>query len=136
MVINREKNSSVSPTRMALMMLVATIPTAKRTSAKNMLPRMPARMALSALQVHPQREHCCCRAPVISKRARKPILMPKITQRAAAVTVMVPVICRNAAIIPMIRLAIPEYRVQEHLQLHNVMISPPLTIYVADEEML
>ena len=47
--------------------------------------------------------------------AKKPTAMPKSTQRKAGVTVMTAVICKNAAITPIIKAATNASGVQLHL---------------------
>ena len=126
------RNSSVRPTNTALRMLVVMTPTASRTRENRILPRLPIRAAVSAAQVQPHRLQDCCIDPENSRIPRETTPIPKATHRNAVVTVMVPVIWRNAAIMPMIRLAIPESSAQEHLQLHIVIVSPPMTIYAVE----
>ena len=106
----RERKKRRTPTKIALTVLVAVMPTAKRINANSAVPKVPINKVKSGAQ-QPE----LLRPVVLTKvRARYPTAIPKATQRNAGVTVITPVICKNAAIIPTNALAITAINVQLH----------------------
>lgn len=130
------KKNRTSPVRTAVRTLVATIPMARRMTEKRIVPRIPARSADRVEHWLQQRSALPILGLARISSPRNPTAMPKVTQRNGAVMVITAVICRKAAMIPMIRLDTTAAMVQLHLklQLHSDIFSPPTTIYAAMQQ--
>ncbi len=114
-------------------MLVATKPTARRTSAVKIVPNAPNCKVVSVLQMQPLSLFSQSPAKAATKNVtiRRPTAIPKPIQAKGIEIIVVPVIVRTSATIPEIRLATMLKIVQPvlQLQLKKPIISPPLTVY-------
>lgn len=108
---------------MALITLVATMPTARRTMENKIEPRIPISRAPSVAHLQSQGSALLAMAAAKSSKARYTTAIPRTTHRKAGVTVMTAVICKNAATTPMMTLARIAAIAQLHLklQLHKDM---------------
>ena len=110
------------------------MPTARRITENRIVPRMASSRVFSAAQWHSvfrmQQD-----VPALSVRIpRKPTAVPNAAHKNTGVTVMTAVICRNAVMMPTMRLATTAAMVQLHLQLHMVMILTSMTTYDTIQE--
>ena len=118
---------------MAPIMLVATKPTARRTSAVKIVPNAPNCRVDNALQT--QLRSLFSQSPVKAATKnvtnRRATAIPKPIQAKSVEIVIVPVMVRTSATMPEIRLTIRPNAVQPvlQLQLKKPIISPPLTVY-------
>ena len=102
---------------MALIMLVAVMPTAKSSSASTMVPSAP--VSSRPRHVHAQLpvEHLQESAVVTALPPRAATAMLKATNRATGARVITAAICKNATITPTTTLAMIDVMAQLHLQL-------------------
>ena len=97
---------------MAPITLVAGKVTARRITEERMVPRIPMRVALREVQ-HPLHSEDSLESDVASRIiARYTRATPAATIKNIGVSVMVAVICKNAATIPIIKLAMRAIPVQ------------------------
>jgi hypothetical protein len=99
--------------------LVAANPTAKRIAAVRMAPRMPVRIAeRMEHKLQPRIQASPKKGVFVSKIARYTTAVPRTAQKNAGATVMTAAKLRNAATVPMIKLAINANarQVKRHVQ--------------------
>lgn len=133
--VSVKKNRRI-PIRIALRILVATIPTASRMMDSRIVPSMPISNAPRVVHRHSQYSVLLASAAAIARTPRYTTAIPNVTQRNTGATVITAVIWRNAATTPMITLAMTAASAQRHLQLqlNSDILSPPIAIYVAGME--
>ena len=111
-VINSEKEKKRAPTKIAPITLVAAKVIIERIAANKMVPRLPNKTAANGAQQFLQEFSFWDNAAARSVIARYAIAIPKATVTNIGARVITPVICKNAAMIPIIKLAIKERAVQ------------------------
>ena len=103
-----ERNKTNRPTKIAPIMLVAAKVTANRITEVSAVPNIPVKTAVNAPLTQRQEVFALQQPVVANNTAKYPMAMPNATQRKAGVTVITAVICKKAAITPIIALAITE----------------------------
>ena len=102
---------------MALIMLVAVMPTAKSSSASATVPSAPVSSRPRHEHAQLPVEHLQESAVVTAAPPRAATAMPKATNRATGARVITAEICKNATITPTTAPAMTDVMAQLHLQL-------------------
>ena len=121
------KNAANAPVMIAPIMLVAANGINKSTTDKRIVPKIPTNTADVVVKTQVAQILCPLSAVAIRVAKRNKTAIPKATTSKTGVTVITPVMRRNATIMPITILEIAANNKQSflHSQLKNVIYSPP-----------
>ena len=130
--INKEKENTSKPTRIAPITLVAAMSIIKSMAANKMLPRIPSKRTETTEHRARQDADACVNETASSITSKKTSAIIIALCNKTGAMVITAVIWRNAAIMPRIKLATIAIPVQLNFVLqfeHVIYYSPPSIIY-------